>query len=100
MCPTSSDLNMSIVDYLGLVVTTCVLNQSNGHWLLYDALNFFITWSLKMREKTWIQTTFGPLMDDGRITLELYLLASNKKRLLGFLTFFLHSYKAMKNKIL
>jgi len=53
-----------------------------------------------MRGKTWIQTTFDPLMDDGIITLELYLLASNKKRLLGFLIFFLHSYKAMKNKIL
>jgi hypothetical protein len=86
---------MFIVDYLRLVVIVCVLNQSSGRWLLYDALNFFITWSLKMKEKTRIQTTFDPLMDDGRVTLELYLLASNKKRLLGLLTFFLHSYKAM-----
>jgi hypothetical protein len=42
---------MSIVDCLGLVVIACVLNQSNGHWLLYGALNFFITWSLKMKEE-------------------------------------------------
>jgi hypothetical protein len=86
---------MFIVDYLRPIVIVCVLNQSSGHWLLYDALNFFITWSLKMKEKTRIQTSFDPLMDDGRVTLELYLLASNKKWLLGFLIFFLHSYKVM-----
>jgi hypothetical protein len=71
---------MSIVDCLGFIVTTCVLNQSSGHWLLYDALNFFITWSLKMKDQERIQTVFDPLMDDGRVTLKLYLLASNIKK--------------------
>jgi len=81
---------MSIVDCLRFVVIACVLNQSSGHWLLYDALNSFITWSLKMKEKTRIQTTFDPLMDDGRITFEFYLLASNiKKKVVGILDFFL-----------
>ncbi len=28
-----------IVDSLGPVVSTCILNQSRGHWLLSDALN-------------------------------------------------------------
>jgi len=71
-------------------VIACVLNQSSGHWLLYDALNSFITWSLKMKEKTRIQTTFDPLMDDGRITFEFYLLASNiKKKVVGIFDFFL-----------
>jgi len=73
-----------------LIVIACVLNQSSGHWLLYDALNSFITWSLKMKEKTRIQTTFDPLMDDGRITFEFYLLASNiKKKVVGIFDFFL-----------
>jgi hypothetical protein len=30
-----------------------------------------------MKEEARIQTTFDPLMDDGRVTLELYLLGSN-----------------------
>jgi hypothetical protein len=71
---------MSNVDSLRFVVTTCVLNQSSGHWLLYDAMNSFITRSLKMKEDARKQTTFDPLMDDGRITFEFYLLASNIKK--------------------
>jgi hypothetical protein len=79
---------MSIVDCLGLVVIACVLNQSSGHWLLYDALNSFITWSPKMKEEVRIQTDFDLLMDD-RVTLELYLLASNiKKEVVAILDFF------------
>jgi len=27
-----------IINYLSLIVSACVLNQSNSHWLLYDAL--------------------------------------------------------------
>jgi hypothetical protein len=71
---------MSIVDCLGFIVTTCVLNQSSGHLLLYDALNSFITWSLKMKDQERIQIVFDPLMDDGIVTLKLYLLASNIKK--------------------
>jgi hypothetical protein len=70
---------MSIVNCLGLVVTN-VLNKSSGHWLLYDALNSFITWSLKMKQEARIQIVFDLLMDDGRVTFELYLLASNIKK--------------------
>jgi hypothetical protein len=88
---------MSIVDYLRLIVIACVLNQSSGHWLLYDALNSFITWSLKMNEKIRIQTDFDLLMDDGKVTLELYLLASNIKievaAILDFFLTFLQSYE-------
>jgi hypothetical protein len=29
-----------IVYYLGHVISICILNQSRGHWLLNDALNF------------------------------------------------------------
>ncbi len=81
-------------------MTTYVLNQSNAHWLRYGALNFFITWSLKMKEEARIQTNFDLLMDDGRVTLELYLLASNIKKevvaILDFFFTFLQSYEEKK----
>ncbi len=52
-----------------------------------------------MNEKIRIQTDFDLLMDDGKVTLELYLLASNiKKKVIVILDFFLHCYKAMKKK--
>jgi hypothetical protein len=53
-----------------------------------------ITLNLKMKEKIKIQPTFDPLMDDdGRVTHELSLLASNiiKEVVARFLTHFLHS---------
>jgi hypothetical protein len=82
-------------------MTTCVLYQLGGHWLLYDALNCSITLNLRMKEKTRIQPTFEPLVDnDGRITLELSLLASNIiKEVDGILDFFftfLRSYEKKK----
>jgi hypothetical protein len=39
-----------VVNYLSLVVTTCVLNQSKEHWLLSDALHFAIFMCLKLKE--------------------------------------------------
>ncbi len=39
-----------IVDSLGPIVSACILNQSRGHWLLSDALNFAISMSLKFRD--------------------------------------------------
>jgi len=40
-----------IVDSLSPIVTTCVLNQSKSHWLLFDALQFAITMCLKFGKK-------------------------------------------------
>ncbi len=40
-----------IVDSLGLIVSACILNQSRGHWLLSDALNFAISMSLKFKDE-------------------------------------------------
>jgi len=82
-------------------VIACVLNQLDGHWLLYDALNCSITLSLRMRRKIGIQPTFDRLMnDDGRITLELFLLASNiRKEVDGIHDFFftfLRNYEKRK----
>jgi hypothetical protein len=34
---------------LGHVVTTCVMNQSHGHWLLFDALTTIMTLTIKLQ---------------------------------------------------
>jgi hypothetical protein len=36
---------------LFFVVTTCVLNQSRGHWLVTVALNTTISMNVKLKEK-------------------------------------------------
>jgi hypothetical protein len=40
-----------IVDYLGLLLFACIVNQSRVHWLLSDALNYAISMSLKFRHE-------------------------------------------------
>ncbi len=57
-------ISKTIIDYLFLIVITCVLNQSNGHWLLSDVLNFIITMSLKLKEEVRINLALDSLMDD------------------------------------
>ncbi len=51
-----------VVDYLFLVVTTCVLNQSRGHWLLSDAFHFAISMSLKLIKESENAPSFQTLM--------------------------------------
>jgi hypothetical protein len=81
---------MFIVDCLGLVVTVCVLKSIKWSLVVVWCFGFFITWSLKMKDEARRQTNFDLLMDDGRVTLELYLLASNiKKKVVAILDFFL-----------
>jgi len=36
---------------LFFVVTTCVLNQLRGHWLVTDAFNTTISMNVKLKEK-------------------------------------------------
>jgi hypothetical protein len=57
-------------------VIACVLNQLSGHWLLFDALNCFIILSLRMKQE------YNQLLmdDDGKVILELFLLASNTRK--------------------
>jgi hypothetical protein len=75
---------------LFLIVITCVLNQSNGHWLLSDALNFTITTSLKLKEEVGINLALDSTMDDDpNVALELFLFASKMKEVCGVLDFFL-----------
>ncbi len=49
------------IDFLGPIVFTCILNQSKGHWLLSDALNFAIPMSLKFKDEI-NSTAFDNLM--------------------------------------
>jgi hypothetical protein len=71
-----------IVDYFDLVVPTCILNQSRGHWLLSDALNYAISISLKFKDEI-DSTTFDNLMEkDGNVVYELSYLASNIKTII------------------
>jgi hypothetical protein len=51
-----------IVDSLCPIVSTCILNQSRGHWLLSDALNSAISMSPKFRDEI-DSTTFDNLME-------------------------------------
>jgi hypothetical protein len=83
-----------IVDSLGPIVSTCILNQSKGHWLLNDALIFSISVSLKFRNEIDL-ATFDNLMEkDGNVVYELSCLTSNiKKEVIQILDFFLSFLK-------
>ncbi len=66
------------MDSLSHVVSACVLNQSIGRWLLFDALNFTITMSSKANEEVNVRPSFESLMDDGLgISFKLPSLAYN-----------------------
>jgi hypothetical protein len=66
-----------IIDYLDLVVSTYILNQSRGHWLLNDALNYAISMSLKFRNEIDSITFHNLMEEDGNVVYELSCLASN-----------------------
>jgi hypothetical protein len=69
----------------------CVLNQFRGHWLLNDALIFFISINLKFKDEIETLTSFDNIMEkDASVALELTCLASNiKKRISRVLDSFL-----------
>jgi hypothetical protein len=79
------------VDLLCPIVTTCVLNQSRSHWLLFDALHSTITMCLKFKDEI---TNPSPLVslinDDSKIAFELSLFVSNfRRKVCGVLDSFL-----------
>jgi hypothetical protein len=53
-----------IVDVLSPIVSTCVLNQSRGHWLLSDVLDYAIYICLKLRGKTIISVSIHNFMEE------------------------------------
>ncbi len=44
-------ISQIIMNFFSLVVSACVLNQSNSNWLLFNALQFAITMCLKCKEE-------------------------------------------------
>jgi hypothetical protein len=66
MSATTSKRHISriIVNCFFPIVTTFVLNQYCGHWLLIDALHFTIYLSLKLKEKNELLPCFESKMED------------------------------------
>ncbi len=48
--PLTWQISHIIVHCLSPIVSTCLFNQTLGHWLLNDALHFTISMSLKLNE--------------------------------------------------
>jgi hypothetical protein len=88
-----------IVDSFGPIVSTYILNQFKGHWLLSDALNSTISMSLKFLNEI-DSTTFDNLMEkDGNVAYELSCLASNmKKEVIQVLDYFLSFLKKYEER--
>jgi hypothetical protein len=84
-----------IIDYLSLVIYTCILNQPVGHWLLSNALNSTITMNSKARDEMHLKLSFEFVMDDDtRVSLKLAIFASNiKSEVFGVLDSFLSFLK-------
>ncbi len=106
-----------IVDYLGLVVSTCILrpdlsnhvcspcfrtstsvktqkavNQSRGHWLLNDTLNSTISMNLKFKDEI-ESVIFNNIMEEDRnVIYELSCLASNIKKEVVYVLDSFHSF--------
>ncbi len=57
-------ISQIIVDVLSPIVFTCVLNQSRGHWLLSDVLNYAIYIFLKLKGKTIILISFDNFVEE------------------------------------
>jgi hypothetical protein len=67
----------------------CVFNQCRCHWLLSDALNFYISICLKSKEEFKISSSLDNFMEkESTVVLELGFLASNiRKKVCGVLGF-------------
>ncbi len=64
-----------------LVVNTCALNKSKGHWLLIYAFNFAISISMKLEAELENAPSFQTLMEkDYNVAIELICLTSNIRK--------------------
>jgi len=69
-----------IVDVLSPIVSTCVFNQYEGHWLLNDVLNSTKSICLKWKKEFEIFVSFDNFIEEVSIvTFELGYLAPNIK---------------------
>jgi hypothetical protein len=80
--PLTWHIYQIIIDYFGSIVSSCILNQSKGHWLLSDALNLIIFMSLKFKDKFDFATFDNLMEEDANVVYEFSCLASNVKRML------------------
>jgi hypothetical protein len=62
--PLTQHISQIIVDVLSHIVFTYVLNQSKGHWLLNDVLNYAIYICLKLKGKKIISISFDSFMEE------------------------------------
>jgi hypothetical protein len=66
-CKSTTSFDMAHLshccDSLRPVISTCILNQSKGHWLLNVALNFSISMSLNFKDEI-DYATFDNLMEN------------------------------------
>ncbi len=85
-----------IIDFLGLVMFTCILNQFKGHWLLNNALNFAISMNLKFKDEIEFATFDNLIEEDANVVFMLSCLVSNIKKEVGVLDFFFLSQTNMK----
>jgi DNA-binding Xre family transcriptional regulator len=92
------DVSQIIIDILSFVMRACVLNQSHGHWLFFDALHAKIIMALKLKEDYGMTPSMTNLMEDDIVVgLELSMLTFNIRKqvcdvLNGFISF-LMKYK-------
>jgi hypothetical protein len=50
-------------------MSTCILNQCKGHWLLSDALNSSIFMSLKFKDEIDFATFYNLMKEDENVVL-------------------------------
>jgi len=87
-----------IVDSFGPIVSTCILNQSMGHWLLNDALNFTISMNLKFRDEIDYATFDNLMKEDGNVIYQLSCVTSNIKKEVQVLDFFISFLKTYEKR--
>jgi len=62
-------------------VTTCVLHQSCGHWVISDALHFAITMSLKLKEEVALPPSIENVMENySRVSANWFSLLSYRNK--------------------
>ncbi len=80
--PFTWHISRSIIDIISLAVVTCILTQSNNHWLLNDALNVAISTNLKLKKKMNLFPLLDVLIDDDDfgLNIELETFVTNIKK--------------------
>jgi hypothetical protein len=68
---------LDYVDYFGHVVSTYILNQFKGHWLLKNALNSSISTNLKFKDEIDFVTIDNLMQEGENVIYELSCLATN-----------------------